>query len=137
MSTLNKEIIIIIIIIIYIPEQFSLFDTNTDVLTGLVISLFLAAPAPRVRDLMGASVRNGLRFFLLFGKMYFFIQKSSFFINNLFRNVFQTLRVTGLITLVYAKLRCSKVFKLFEKVFFSLTVHRKPSFHNFQVISMF
>ena len=28
-----------------------------------------------------------------------------------------------------------KLFKLFEKIIFSLTVYRKPSFHNFRVIS--
>ena len=105
---------------IYICEQFSLFDTNTNVLTGLMISLFLAAPAPRVWrawDLMGTSVRNGLRFFLLFGKKYFFIQKSSFLISNLFGNVFQTLRVTGLITLLYAKLRSKKYLNSWKNCF--------------------
>ena len=99
----------VVLLYIYIREQFSSFDTNTNVLTGLMISLFLPAPAPRVRrswDLMGTSVRNGLRFFLLFGKKYFFIQKSSFIVNNFFGNVFQTLRVTGLIMRLYAKLRC-------------------------------
>ena len=30
-----------------------------------------------------------------------------------------------------------KVFKLLEKLFSSLTVHRKPSFQNFRVIFMF
>ena len=70
---------------IYIHEQFSLFDTNTSVLTGFMISLFLTAPAARVKrawDLKRTSVRNGLRFFLLFGRKYFFIQKSSFLIIN-------------------------------------------------------
>ena len=33
----------------YILERFSLFDTSTNVLTGFMISLFLAAPALRVR----------------------------------------------------------------------------------------
>ena len=55
---------------IYIYEQFSLFD-NTNV----------------------------SHWFHDFLKKYFFIQKSSFLINNLFGNVFQTLSVTGLITL--------------------------------------
>ena len=58
-----------------------------------MISLFLAAPALRVRrasNLMGTSVRDGLRFFLLFGKKYYFIEKLTFLIDNLFRNVFQT-----------------------------------------------
>ena len=67
-----------------------IFDTN--ILTSFMISLFLVTPAPRVRrtrSLMGTSVRNGLRFFLLIGKSYF-IQKLSFLINNLFGNIFQT-----------------------------------------------
>ena len=47
-------------------ERFSLFDTNVP--TGFMISLFLAAPAPRVRrarKLMGTSLQHGLRFFSL------------------------------------------------------------------------
>ena len=68
---------------------FRLLDTN--VLTGFMIFLFLAAPVPRVRrawNLMGTSVRNGLRFFLLLWKKYYFILKLSFLINNLFGNDF-------------------------------------------------
>ena len=64
-------------------------------LTGFMISLFLVAPAPRVRrasDLMGISVRNGLKFSLLYGKKYFLIQKSSFRINNLFKGVFSNFK---------------------------------------------
>ena len=67
-----------------------IFDTN--ILTSFMISLFLVTPAPRVRrtrSLMETSVRNRLRFFLLFEKSYF-IQKLSFLINNLFGNIFQT-----------------------------------------------
>ena len=56
---------------------------------------------------MGISVRNWLRFFLLFGKEYYFIEKLSFLINNLFGNVFQTSGVKSLITLLYAKLQVS------------------------------
>ena len=54
---------------IHIHERCSLFDANF--VTIFMISLFLAAPVPRVRrawNLMGTSVRNGPRFFLLFGK---------------------------------------------------------------------
>ena len=68
---------------------FRLLDTN--VLTGFMIFLFLAAPVPRVRrawNLMGTSVRNGLRFFLLLWKKYYFMLKLSFLINNLFGNDF-------------------------------------------------
>ena len=64
-----------------------------------MISLFLGAPASRVRrarDLMGTSIQNGLRFFILFGKKYFFIQKLSFIINIPFENVFQTFKVNRL-----------------------------------------
>ena len=67
-----------------------IFDTN--ILTSFMISLFLLTPTPRVRrtrSLMETSVRNRLRFFLLFEKSYF-IQKLSFLINNLFGNIFQT-----------------------------------------------
>ena len=79
------------LIVYIIHGRFSQFDAN--ILTGFMISLFLAAPALRVRrawNLMGTSVRDGLRFFLLFGKKYYFIEKLTFLIDNLFRNVFQT-----------------------------------------------
>ena len=62
---------------IYIHEQFSLFDTNTYALTVFMISLFLAAPAPRVQrtwNLIETSVRNGLMFFILFGKKLFYTE---------------------------------------------------------------
>ena len=97
--------------IFYIHKQFSLFDTNTNVLTGFMISVFLAATAPRVRsawNLTGTSVRNELRFFLLFGKKCYFIEMLNFLINKLFRNVFQTSRVIGLTTILHAKLQYLK-----------------------------
>ena len=103
-----------------------------------MISLFLVVPAPRVRrawDLMRTLVRIGLRFFLSFGKKYFFYR--SFLINNLFGNVFQTLRVAGLITLLWNP--DDKKY-LLGKMFFSLTVHRKPIFITsafFQVLAYF
>ena len=81
----------IVLIVYIIHGRFSQFDAN--ILTGFMISLFLAAPALRVRrawNLMGTSVRDGLRFFLLFGKTYYFIEKLTCLIDNLFRNVFQT-----------------------------------------------
>ena len=81
----------IVLTVYIIHGRFSQFDANF--LTGFMISLFLAAPALRVRrasNLMGTSVRDGLRFFLLFGKKYYFIEKLTFLIDNLFRNVFQT-----------------------------------------------
>ena len=91
-----------------IYRWFSQFDSNA--LTGFMISLFLAAPAPRrprTWNLMGISVRSGFFwFFLLFGKKLFFIQKLRFLINKLFRNVSLTSRVIGLIPLRYAKLQC-------------------------------
>ena len=37
---------------IYIHEQFSLFDTSANVLTGFMIFLFLAASVPRVQKSM-------------------------------------------------------------------------------------
>ena len=45
---------------------------------------------------MGSSGQNVLRFFLLFGKNYYFIKKLSFLINYLFGSVFQTSVVRGL-----------------------------------------
>ena len=104
---------------IYVQGRFSLFDTN--VLTGSMISLFAAAPAPKVRrerNLMGISVRNGLRFFLLFGKKYYFMQKLSFLINNLFGNVFQTSGVIGLKRYCMRNCDTKKVFQLLEKSIF-------------------
>ena len=68
---------------IHIHDQFSLFCANANVLTGFMISLFLEVPAQRVRGawkLMGASVRNGLSFFLLFGKKYYFFRESWVFL---------------------------------------------------------
>ena len=103
--------------------------------------LFLAAPALEVRkawNLTGTSVGNGQQFFILFGRKHYFIQKSKFsYYNNIFGKVFQTSGVTGLITLLYAKLLWWKVFQLLEKEFPSLAFHRKPGFHNLRVISMF
>ena len=67
--------------------------SDSNFLTGFMISLFLAAPDPRlrrVRNLTRTSVQNGIRFFLLFGKKYCFIQKLSFLIDRFFGNVFQT-----------------------------------------------
>ena len=77
------------------------------IFSGFMISLLLAAPAPRVRrarNLIGTLVRNGLRFFLLLFQ-YFFIQKLGFIFNNLSGNVFQTSGVIALITLLYKKFR--------------------------------
>ena len=103
--------------------------------------LFLAAPALRVRtawNLMGTSVRNGQQFFIFFGRKYYFMQKLKFsYYNNIFGNVFQSSGVIGQITLLYAKLRCYKIFQLLKKVFPGLAFHWKPGFHNFRVICMF
>ena len=74
-----------------------------------------ATPAPRVRrawNLMGTSVRNGRRFFLLFGKKNYFIEKLYIFLLiTFFGNVFQSSRIIGLIMLLYVKLRCQKSIK--------------------------
>ena len=91
----------------YLIPIFSLFYTNA--FTGSMVFLYLVAPASRVLrawNLMGTWVRNGLWFFLLFWKNYYFIQKLSFLISIIFENVFQTSGVMGLITLLYAKLPC-------------------------------
>ena len=66
-------------------------------------------------------------------KVLFYKEVICFLINILFGNVFQTSRVTGLITLLSNCMWNSdakKVFKLLEKVFSSLSVHLR-------VISMF
>ena len=73
-------------------------------------------------------------------KLLFYREVICFVINNVLGNVFQTSRVIGLITILSNCMWSSdakKVFKLLEKVFSSLTAHRKPSFHNFRIISMF
>ena len=73
-------------------------------------------------------------------KVLFYREVICFIINNLFEKVFQTSRVIDLITLLSDCMWISdtkKVFKLLEKVFSSLTAHRKPRFHNYRVISMF
>ena len=44
------------------------------------------------------------KFFLSFGKKYYFIKKLSFLTKNPFGNVFQTSGVIGLITVLYQKL---------------------------------
>ena len=76
---------------IYIYEQFSLFD-NTNV----------------------------SHWFHDFLKKHFFIQKSSFLINNLFGNVFQTLSVTGLITLTEVDLGCGNCFEELQTELFEV-----------------
>ena len=93
--------------LVYLIPIFSLFFIN--VFTGSMIFLYLLEPPSRILrawNLMGTWVRNGLWFFLLFGKNYYFIQRLSFLISILFGNVFQTLGVMGLLPLLYAKLRC-------------------------------
>ena len=117
-------------------EDLALFYINF--LTGLMISVFLAAPAQRVRrtwNLMEKSVQNELKFFILLWKKYYFIQKLKFsYFNNLFGNVFQTSGVISVITLYCMwNSDAQKVFQLLEEVFSSLAFHWKRSF---QVISM-
>ena len=64
------------------------------------------------------SIRNGQKFFILFGKKYYFIQKLKFsYYNNLLGDVFQTSAVIGLITILYVRNSDDK------KVF-----HWKPGF---------
>ena len=89
----------------YIHGRFSLFNTN--VRTGFMISLFLVAPALRLRrakNVFATSVRNKLRFLSFFFEGVLF-SKLSFLINNLFGNVFQISEVIGSIKLLDAKPR--------------------------------
>ena len=56
----------------HIQGWFSLLDTNS--LTDFMVSLYLAGPVQRVQrawNLIEISVGSGLRFFVLFGKIYF------------------------------------------------------------------
>ena len=62
-------------------ENLAYLIKNTNIVTGFMVSLFLAAPAPRVRralDLMGTSERNGVRFFFCFGKSTFLYRSQLF-----------------------------------------------------------
>ena len=73
--------------------------------------------------------------------LYFVWEKVLFYTKVLvlqqhFRKRFSNFRsIIGLITLLYARLRCYKVFQLLEKLF--LIWHFIDNFHNFRVISMF
>ena len=61
-----------------------------------------------------------------------------FLINNLFWKRFSILKSNRLNNATACEIPMpKKVFKLLEKVFSSLSVHRKTSFHNSHVISMF
>ena len=105
--------------------QFSLPDTN--VLTWFMISLFpwlyflqdLHQEHEGHETLWNISIQNGQKFFILFGKKYYFIQKLKFsYYNNLFGNVFQTSGVIGLITILYLRNSDAKrVFELLEEYF--------------------
>ena len=122
---------------LYIHGQFSPFDTNA--LTGFMISLFLAAPAPRVRrawNLMRASVPDWLRFFLLFAKNYYFKQKLSFLINTLFGNVFR-IQEWRLNATVCKTLMLKKYFNSWKKYFLVWHFIKNQVFRNFCLISMF
>ena len=80
--------------------RFNLFDMN--VLTGFMISVFLAAPASRVRR-----PRNLMSSLFCLGKKYYFIQKLSFLINNLFGKVFK--KFFGVIDLITRNSDAKKV----------------------------
>ena len=98
---------------IYIHGRFKLFHIN--VVTGFTILLFLVAPAPTVErawNLMKTSVQNGLRFFLLLVKKYYFKQKLSFLINNFFGNIFLTYRLNNSTV-------CETHFNFWKKVSFN------------------
>ena len=68
---------------------------------------------------MGTSVRNGQKFFVLFWKKYYFMQKLKFsYYNNLYGNVFQASGVISLIMILYVRNSdARKVFQLLKKVF--------------------
>ena len=84
--------IVLIVYLCLLHGRFSLFYINLH--TGFMICFISCSTALRVRrawNLMATSVRNGQKFFILFGKKYYFIQKLKFsYYNNLFGNAFQT-----------------------------------------------
>ena len=94
----------------------------------------IATPGRRGRrawNLMGTSVRNERRFFLLFMKNYYFTERLYAFLLITFRNIFQTFKSNRLITLLSNCMwnsNAKKVFKLLEKVFSSLWVHFFPRY---------
>ena len=73
----------------------------------------------------------------MFEKKYFFTEKLSFPIDKLFGNVFLNCKSYMLDNATVCETPMLNIFILLEKVFSSLKVHRKPSFPNFHVISMF
>ena len=109
---------IIIILIVYMDDLTYLIP--------ILYSLCLAEPIPRVRgawNLMGSSIRNGLRFFLLFEKKYHLIQKLSLLINRLLGKVFLTSGAMGLMTLLNS-MRNSDAKKYFNSwINYFLTFH--------------
>ena len=129
---------------IYIHEQFSLVYLLPIPMISLLSWFLYCNTCSRVRrawNLMGTSVRPFAKVLsFVWEKLLFHREVTCFLINNLFGKVFQTSRVIGLITLLSKFMwnsNVKKVFKLWEKVFSSLKVHRKPSFHNSLVISIF
>ena len=72
----------------------------------LSVSCSTCSITSKTWNLMGTSVQDRLKLFLLFKKKYVFIKKLSFLINTFFRHVLQTSRTKVFITLLYAKLYC-------------------------------
>ena len=105
-------------------RRIGLSDSN--VLTGFIIYLFVATLDPRVRrarNLTRTSVQNGIRFFLLFGKKYCFIQKLRFLIDRLFGNFFQTPMLKNVFQLLEKVCSFLFLFILF-KAFFTAHFHK-------------
>ena len=103
---------------IYVHGQFSSFYTNA--LAGFMISLCLAAPAPRVRrgsNLTEASVPDWLRFFLLFAKC------------------FSDFRSDRRNTAVCKTLMLKKYFNSWKKYFLVWYFIGNQVFHNFRVLA--
>ena len=128
---------------IYIHEQFSL-PFLIPVLMFSLFSWFLycstcSKSAKSMKPNGNISTEWAKVLSFVWESVLFYREVICFLINNLFRNVFQTSIVIGLITLLSDCIwnsNAKKVSKLSEKVFSSLTVHIKPSFHDFCVISM-
>ena len=124
---------------IYIHGRFSLFYIYF--LTGFMICSISCSTCSKSTNSMkpyGNISTKWATVPFFFGRKYYFMQKLKFsYYNNIFGNVFQSSGVIGQITLLYAKLRCYKIFQLLKKVFPGLAFHWKPGFHNFRVICMF
>ena len=121
--------------IVYSTVHFTIDCTDElDYLIAMfsLVSSFLAALDPRVRrarNLSRMSVQNGIRFFLLFGKKYCFIQKLRFLIDRLFGNFFQTPMLKNVFQLLEKVCSFLFLFILFKAFFTAIYTKLKSNLH--------